>query len=77
MILKHTNLQKWIFHFNCVQSSGNFIHFSELSRQPPPCENYQSVITCEGNVSTFSCPDSMCIYLIDGFYGRKNGNVWV
>jgi len=38
-------------------------------------ENCQTLITCEGDVADIKCPASMNIYIIDGFYGRKDRNV--
>jgi len=35
----------------------------------------ETLIICENNVTNITCPDSMSIFIIDGFYGRRNGDV--
>jgi len=32
----------------------------------------QTLITCEHNVANITCPDSMSIFIINGFYGRTD-----
>jgi len=39
------------------------------------CENYLNVIRCEGGIANFNCPDSMSVFIVDGFYGRKSRDV--
>jgi len=47
------------------------IHFANILGAPA-CENYETQITCEDDVAHITCPDSMSIFIIDAFYGRKD-----
>jgi len=48
--------------------------FLEISNQTR-CEKSQTLIVCDGDVSNITCPDSMIIYILDGFYGRNGKDV--
>jgi len=43
-------------------------HFNILG-EPTLCK---ILITCENDFDKITCPDSMSIFIIDGFYGRKS-----
>jgi len=47
------------------------MHFTES----PMRKNIHKLITCEGNFTNITCPDSKSIFIIDGFYGRKTREV--
>jgi len=56
-------------------SSG--MHYIDFSGKFTLCKNFQTLITCEGKISNIICPDSMKIFIIDGFYGRNSKQEWV
>jgi len=45
-----------------------------LSDESKSCDNYETQITCEGTVASITCPETMSIFIIDGFYGRTDIN---
>jgi len=36
--------------------------------------DYQTEIKCEKTLANITCPDSMSVFIIEGYYGRKDGN---
>jgi len=63
---------------NCDWKSRCYgiIFNDDVSGEPLPCDIYHTKITCEGGVAIINCSESMSIFIIDGFYGRKEKDVW-
>jgi len=64
---------------NCAKTMKLFSRYGmnlcfsgEVTFESKLCDYYKTTITCENNVSNIGCPDSMSIFIIDGFYGRTD-----
>ena len=65
-----------LFKYFLYQSTAAAIaYFFAGTRSSTPdesmCDDYQTTVACEGNVTYIDCSRNY-IYIVDGFYGRKD-----